>query len=78
MKWNKTLQKKLRLEKQQSSGSQGKSVKTVVNGTVNGDINGVNGTNGEPKVQDIENIVPDIANEQKNVNRILDKTRCVK
>ena len=49
----------------------------MVNGTVNGAINGVNGTNGELKVQDIENIVPDIANEQKNANRILDKTRCV-
>ena len=69
------LQKKLRLEKQQRRAGPGKVMKSAENGTMNGEMNGINGTNAEPKVQDIENIVPDAVTEQKNLDRILDKTR---
>ena len=71
------MQKKLRLEKQLSSGAHGKSVKAAVNGKMNGEINGMNGKGDGSTVKDIENIVPDIAHDKKSLNRILDKTRCV-
>ena len=69
------MQKKLRLEKQLSSGAHGKSVKAAVNGEMNGEINGMNGKRDGPTVKDIENIVPDITHEKKTLNRVLDKTR---
>ena len=67
------MQKKLKLAKQLNSGSHGKNFKVAVE--MNGAINGINGKVDEAKVQDIENIVPDIAQEQKTIDRILDKTR---
>lgn len=64
------MQKKIRLEKQLSKG---KSFE--MNGEINGEIDGLGDKKREPKVQDIENIVPDVAHEKKTVDRILDKTR---
>ncbi len=58
-----------------SHGHQGKGAENGVNGVMNGVE--VNGKGDEPKVQDIENIVPDGVAEKKKLDRVLDKTRCV-